>query len=352
MNPLMKITGILATIALAAIIPYYIVTEPIRQEEIRLDLQARAITEATDLYAQNCVVCHGAAGEGIGSFPALDSDGLRTMPAEEILKVIERGRDNTQMAAWSLEEGGVLTGAQAEYLVTLIQTGSWGAVELRVADLGLTPPLPEKMEITEEMLVSISSLEGGEELIAGLNIYAENCAACHAANGAGTVIAPALNTDELRAKPLEELTNTVTNGVPATLMASWENTLTTGEINAAINFILRWPEVESSGVEFPEIALPTFPSSPEAIAAGDQLFHIACKACHGVSAYGSPMAPSLNNPTFLSETPDAAIYQIIAGGVPETLMPAWGARLTQAEMETLVAYLRSLEQSSTPILQP
>ncbi|HKJ27894.1 MAG TPA: c-type cytochrome, partial [Anaerolineales bacterium] len=152
--------------------------------------------------------------------------------------------------------------------------------------------------------------------------------------------------------PLEEITGIVTDGVPATLMAGWGNTLTAAEIDSVIQFILRWPDVESAGVAFPEIELPTFPSSPEMIAAGDKLFHIACKSCHGVEAYGSAMAPSLNNPTFLSETPDAAIYQIIAGGVPETLMPAWGSRFAQTEMESLVAYLRSLEQSSTPILQP
>ena len=95
-----------------------------------------------------------------------------------------------------------------------------------------------------------------------------------------------------------------------------------------------------------------FESTPEMIAAGDRLFHIACKACHGVDAYGTPMAPSLNNPTFLSETPDAAIFQIIAGGVSDTLMPAWGARLTEQEINTLVAYLRSLEGNPQPILQP
>ena len=75
-------------------------------------------------------------------------------------------------------------------------------------------------------------------------------------------------------------------------------------------------------------------------------------AGHGVDAYGTPMAPSLNNPTFLSETPDAAIFQIIAGGVSDTLMPAWGARLTEQEINTLVAYLRSLEGNPQPILQP
>jgi mono/diheme cytochrome c family protein len=64
------------------------------------------------------------------------------------------------------------------------------------------------------------------------------------------------------------------------------------------------------------------------------------------------MAPSLNNPTFLGETPDAAIYQIIAGGVPDTLMPAWGARLSEQNLNSLVAFIRNLEENTNPILQP
>jgi mono/diheme cytochrome c family protein len=88
------------------------------------------------------------------------------------------------------------------------------------------------------------------------------------------------------------------------------------------------------------------------IAEGEQLYNIACKTCHGIEAYGTRMAPSLNNQTFLSETPDAAIYQIIAGGVPETVMPAWGNRLTEEDLSALVAYLRSLEATAPPIANP
>ena len=64
------------------------------------------------------------------------------------------------------------------------------------------------------------------------------------------------------------------------------------------------------------------------------------------------MAPALNNTLFLAETPDAAMYQIIAGGVPGTLMPEWGNRLTDYDIQTLVAYLRSFEPTAPPIVPP
>ncbi len=85
------------------------------------------------------------------------------------------------------------------------------------------------------------------------------------------------------------------------------------------------------------------------IADGQVLFNVACKSCHGLDGYGTRMAPALNNQAFLSETPDAAIYQIIANGVPETMMPAWGGRLDEARINSLVAFLRSLEETAPPV---
>ena len=115
---------------------------------------------------------------------------------------------------------------------------------------------------------------------------------------------------------------------------------------------LRNKVVVHAGIEFPEVEVMSIPSSPELIAEGQQLFNIACKSCHGVEGYGSPMAPALNNEIFLSKTPDAAIYQIIAGGVPDTLMPAWGSRLTDRDIQSLVAFLRSMEPSAPAIVPP
>ena len=135
-------------------------------------------------------------------------------------------------------------------------------------------------------------------------------------------------------------------------MAGWANHFGTRQISSVVDLIYRWPEMVGAGVEFPEVALMSLPSSPELIAAGDRLFSIACKSCHGVDGYGSPMAPAVNNQIFLSETPDAAIYQIIAGGIPETLMPGWGSRLNDQEIQSLVAFLRSQEPNAPAILPP
>jgi cbb3-type cytochrome c oxidase subunit III len=256
------------------------------------------------------------------------------------------------MAAWGVEEGGILSNHQIQSIVTLIQQANWKYVEAHVAELGLTPPELIKMEVSEEMLQTLAELPDGERLNSGLVLYAENCSACHGANGAGTIIAPAIDSPELRATPQDELIDLVSSGVPGTLMAGWQDNLAPEQITSVVELVYRWPELVNAGIEFPEAEVTNIPSSPELIQAGNQLFNIACKSCHGADGFGTPMAPALNNQLFLTETPDAAIYQIIAGGVPQTLMPGWGNRLSDEDLRSLVAYLRSLEPSAPAILPP
>lgn len=352
MTPAQKITGVIASFVLVLVIPVYSLLEPSKQAQIAAGFQDQAVTSATDIYAENCVLCHGTAGEGIGQMPALNTDGLRGMTEDDLYRVVARGRDNTLMAAWAIEEGGILTDAQVKDMIVFLQHTDWAEVERRVAELGLTPPELVQMEVGKEMLTAVNSLPDGDVLAVGLTIYGENCSACHGFDGSGSALAPAINTPDVRAAGTEEIARVISYGVPGTLMAGWDNALDPEQIATLVTLIERWPELEQAGIEFPEVTPVVFEITPELIAEGERLYNIACKTCHGVEAYGTRMAPSLNNQTFLSETPDAAIYQIIAGGVPDTVMPAWGNRLTEEDLSALVAYLRSLEATAPPVANP
>lgn len=348
----MSFTGLVATGVIALILALYAALEPSRLEAAQAQQRAEDLYVATDLYAQNCVMCHGTLGAGIAAIPALNHEGLRGLDSETLANTIARGRYNTAMAAWSTEEGGLLTDMQIDRLVTLIQYGDWSQVGLRVAELGLTPPTAVQVEVTEDLLVQVRLLPGGDALSRGLTLYAEGCVACHNANGEGTAIAPALNSAELRARMADEdLARTITDGVPGTLMAGWGGTLDAAQVADLTQIIRRWEEIQAAGIELPAVEIATIPPTPEMIAAGQQLFSVACTGCHGRSAQGTRMAPALYNQTFLSQTPDQAIYQIIANGVPGTAMPAWGGRLTDSDINALVAYLRSLE-STAPVIVP
>jgi len=215
----------------------------------------------------------------------------------------------------------------------------------------LIPPELVVAEISEETLLQVSALSNGDLLADGLTLYSENCASCHGANLEGTTLAPALNMDTLREKETYELVRIVEEGVPGTLMASWDNALDDTQVDSLVALLLRWPEVQSAGVEIPVVAAEPIDMSPEAIARGEHLFDITCTSCHGMDGYGSPMAPALNNALFLDATSDAAMRQIIAMGITDTIMPAWGSRLSDGQINDIIAYLRSMQVDAPTITE-
>ena len=353
MNRELTWIGLLATLLITVTLGIITLREPDRQSEAVIDLRVEAVLTGMDLFAENCAICHGASGEGLGATPPLNSEGVRDMDYTDLFHTIERGRYNTVMAAYGVNEGGIFTNAQIDSLVALIQYANWDAVAARVAELGLTPPDPIVVELSDETLAAVASLPDGEALADGLQTFATECVACHGANGEGSAIGPALNSAELRARLTpDDLTRTISQGVPGTLMAGWQNALSSETIANVALLIQRWPELDAAGIEMPVVQAEPIDMSPEAIARGEQLFNLACTQCHGVGGNGTRLAPALNNQTFLADTPDAAIQQIIAGGVPGTVMPAWGGRLTEADIAAITAYLRSLEATAPAIAAP
>ncbi len=342
--------ALVGTLMIAAALGIAVLGEPARQITAAANLSSALIAEGTDLYAENCVACHGATGEGIAAYPPLTS--AAAMDAQTVFNTIERGRYNTGMAAFGTDEDGILTGMQIESLVVMLQAETWDTVTARVAELGLTPPQIMVAEIPAETFELVAALPAGAVLSAGLTVYAENCAACHGANGEGSTLAPALNTDELRVRLSDaDLARTITEGVPGTLMSSWSSALDSTQQSAVVSLISRWGELNAAGVSLPVIEAAPLDMSPQAVASGQRLFDLLCTQCHGIDGYGSPIAPALNNQTFLSQTPDAAIQAIIAGGVSGTVMPSWSGYLTDADIAAITAYLRSLA-ATAPIVAP
>jgi cbb3-type cytochrome c oxidase subunit III len=345
--------GFVGTVLIVVVLGVAFLLEPSRQEDAAAEQQAAQIVEGMDYYAENCALCHGAAGEGLGAYPPLSDEAIALMEAEDLFKTVARGRYGTQMAAYSVHEGGVFTDAQVNSLVTMIQYGDWAVVAARVDALGLTPPEIVVVELSDETLSEVTALPGGETLASGLTLYVENCASCHGANGEGSTRSPALNDETLRAQYTDDdLTRIIEQGVPGTLMAGWSRALTGTEIADLVTLVRRWDEIDAAGVEMPVVEVEPIDMSPEAIAAGGRLFDVLCVQCHGAEGYGTQMAPALNNQIFLDDTPDQMIQQIIAMGVPGTVMPAWTGRLSEADIAALTAFIRNWAPTAPPIVSP
>ena len=348
-NKIEILAGILATALIAIAIPLYAIHENDRLEAAQAAQLAIDLDEAMSLYAENCSVCHGLAGEGIGAIPPLNNPALQTMDAAALEKIIARGLYGTSMPAWHLDDGGPLSDYQIGQMVALIQLGDWQATQDRVVNLGLAPLVPFTAETDPVVIDAVKMLPEGDVLAAGIELYATECVACHGVDGLGTSLAPALNDPAVRAKDPAELERTILLGVPGTLMAGWDKALDDAQIAAALELITRWEEVPTGAIPAPEQPIPV---TAESLALGAQLFSSSCANCHGPEGQGSQRAPALNVRSFLTNTADQAIQAIITLGVPGTSMPAWGDRLTEAEIQAIVGFVRSWEPTAPEVAEP
>ena len=80
-----------------------------------------------------------------------------------------------------------------------------------------------------------------------------------------------------------------------------------------------------------------------------RLYTAKCKLCHGVA--GRPSAPfaergvkDLADPEWQDANSDDQIKDVIADGVEDTLMRAFGEELKTAQMDSLVAFIRGLRR--------
>jgi mono/diheme cytochrome c family protein len=341
--------GLLGTALIMFALGLYILSEPQRLNDSQSQILHTQLNDAMTLYAENCSVCHGLNGEGIGATPPLNAPGLQSMPFDDLYKVIARGRFDTAMPAWSKEDGGPLSDYQIEELAALVQSGDWNETGDRVVNLGLAPLIPFTTEPDPALLESVGSLPDGATLQTAITIYAAQCVACHGADGLGTGIAPVLNDPVVREKTADELNRTITYGNTGTLMAGWSNVLAPEEISAMVTLIQRWDAVPTGAIPAPDVPIPT---TEESIALGSQLYSTNCSRCHGPEGQGKPIAPSLNVKSFLTDTTDIAIQQIITLGVPGTAMPAWGDRMTEAEIQAIVGFMRLWEATAPEVAQP
>ncbi len=179
----------------------------------------------------------------------------------------------------------------------------------------------------------------------GAQIYAENCTDCHGIDGAGDgqlvvsgqVQNPGnfLDPAQTDGKTPQDYFEIVTNGKLERLMPPWINALSEAE---------RWA-----------VSLYTYTLSYDAdqIALGQEIYARECAGCHGENGLGdgpdmvvsSRSTGNLTDQEKMITLSDDAIYTIIAEGAGR-VMPAYGDRLTGAELQAVTRYTRTLSLES------
>ena len=108
-------------------------------------------------------------------------------------------------------------------------------------------------------------------------------------------------------------------------------------------------------------------STPESLAAGKRAYDVNCAACHGNRAQGSEKAgvvisiiqeqggkqpPDLTDDTWDHGASDGEIYTVIKKGVPPTMMAGWEGRISDAEIWSIVNYIRALAANEEVAVAP
>jgi mono/diheme cytochrome c family protein len=91
-------------------------------------------------------------------------------------------------------------------------------------------------------------------------------------------------------------------------------------------------------------------SSPQDVPQGAKIFAENCAVCHGAEGKGGgPMkTPDFTNPAVQAALSEATVIKTIREGKPGAAMPAWGGKLSEAEIKAVAAFVKSLGQGKKP----
>ncbi|MGD9315744.1 MAG: c-type cytochrome [Anaerolineae bacterium] len=310
-------------------------TQP-AEEEALFPPEMPSAERGMAVYADNCVACHGEAGDGsalAGSANFTDVDFMRGEKPAEFYEAIRDGVQGSAMPAW----GETLS----------------------------------EMEIWDVLYYEWAFATSPEEIAQGQELFAANCVACHGEAGDGSALPGSASfTDQefMANEDPAEFFEAIRGGVEGSAMPAWGETFTEDEIWALVNYVWTFayepaeaaaepvpeeptspPATEEATAEpataEPATAEPTSPPATETPAlpaepdpaVGQQLWaQKPCIGCHGPNAEGG-IGPKLAG-TALEF--DEVLLKVRTGAAP---MPAFTEEeVSDLELQHIFAWLKSL----------
>lgn len=181
-------------------------------------------------------------------------------------------------------------------------------------------------------------------------LYAQNCAACHGAEGHGGASIALANPVYLAIVDETRMRNIVANGVRGTSMPAFANSaggmLTDQQIDVITSGIFsRWGRKQVlDGANPPSYAA----KGAGNVDHGQLVFGTYCASCHGSEGGGTPKGSAITNDSFLALVSDQALRTIVIAGRPELGAPDWRGNvpgrsipMTDQEITDVVAWLAS-----------
>lgn len=183
----------------------------------------------------------------------------------------------------------------------------------------------------------------------GAELYAQNCAVCHGADGRGGVGVPLALPSFLPSVSDDYLAATIRHGRPGRVMPAFTQ-LSNAEIQAIVAHLRSWMPPGSKVVTLSAQAVKGD------VVRGKALFAERCAVCHGANGEGGHgtgvtfsrprdlpiIAPALNNPGFLAAASDQMIKTTLMNGRNGTPMVSFLQQgLSERDIDDVVSYVRS-----------
>jgi cytochrome c oxidase cbb3-type subunit III len=186
------------------------------------------------------------------------------------------------------------------------------------------------------------------EVLEGHTLYAENCAACHGAEGRGGAAIALANPVYLAIADDASILKVIAQGVPGTAMPAFAQSaggmLTDAQIDVITKEIRsRWSR---RGILDAASAPPYTPKLTGGTQRGEAAYKIFCESCHGPVGRGGQKASAISEDSFLALVSDQSLRTIVIAGRPELGAPDWrgnlpGRPMSDQEITDIVAWLAS-----------
>ncbi|HEY7183799.1 MAG TPA: c-type cytochrome [Blastocatellia bacterium] len=190
-------------------------------------------------------------------------------------------------------------------------------------------------------------------------LYAQNCAGCHGADGRFGGARPLNDPVYLAFAGTNEMRQVVAKGVPGTAMPGFAQSaggkLTDKQVDSLVEGMnAQWGRPEG----LKDVALP--PYRPESAVAGDPrrgaaTYQTYCSQCHGAEGRGGAYAGAITDPNYLTLVSDQSLRTTVVAGRPDLGMPDWRNRLpgrpmSAQEISDVAAWLASKRPPTSPRL--
>ena len=179
-------------------------------------------------------------------------------------------------------------------------------------------------------------------------LFAENCAACHGAEGRGGAAIALASPVYLSIADDASIRKVIAQGVPGTAMPAFAQSaggmLTDAQVDVITKEIrLRWSQ---QGILDPATAPSYAPKAAGDAQRGEVAYKTYCESCHGPGGSGGRKGSAITDDSFLALVSDQGLRTIVITGRPKLGAPDWrgnvpGRPMSDQEVTDVVAWLAS-----------